>query len=325
MRSWVWTVAVLLGATPALAESKATTAEALFAEGRKLMVAGRHGEACPKFEASERLDPGIGTLLNLAECYEKVGKTASAWASFRQAAATARAAGSTDREDIARARAAALEARLSHLKVSLVANSEGLEVRRDGMLVEPAELGTALPVDPGRHEIKASAPGKLGWSKTVEIAANASTTELEIPELLPDPNATRPEASPAEASIQAAPAAEVAANARASTQKRSRVPAFIAGGAGLVGVGVGTYFGLRASSTFKDAKGRCTDYPFGCGEGSSLAEDASRYGTISTIAFAVGGVGLASGVVLWLTSNPKSEGITALSVGPSQLRASGRF
>jgi hypothetical protein len=308
----------MLAGPPALAESKTTTAEALFAEGRKLMTAGRYGEACPKFEASERLDPGLGTLLNLAHCYEKLGHTASAWASFREAAATARTAGSADREDIARSRAAALEPRLSRLKISLAGNSGGVEVRRDGVLVDSAELGTALPVDPGQHEIVASAPGKVSWSKKVDVPSNASTVELEVPEL------ADPQASPSRATTSSA--AEVAAEARPWAQKRSRLPALIAGGVGVVGVGVGTYFGLRARSTFKDAKDHCTDYPFGCGdEGASLSKDASRFGTFSTIGFVVGGVGLAGGVVLWLTSNPKSEGVTALSVGPSQLLASGRF
>lgn len=289
------------------------------------MSAGRYAEACPKFEASERLDPGVGTLLNLAECYENVGKTASAWASFREAAASARAAGSTDREEVARSRAALLEPRLSKLKLSVAGSTEGLLVHRDGVLVDPAELGSALPIDPGRHEIKASAPGRRGWSKTVEVAANAAKTELEIPELSPDPNAARAEEKHERTGIRTATAAEVAAVARA-TPNSSRVPALLAGGVGVVGVGVGTYFGLRANSTFKDAKRHCTDYPFGCGsEGSSLAQDASRFGTISTVGFVVGGVGFASGVVLWLTSNPSSEGVTALSVGPSQLLATGRF
>ncbi len=44
-------------------------AEALFSEGRSLSAKGRYAEACPKFEASQQLDPGLGTMLNLAECY----------------------------------------------------------------------------------------------------------------------------------------------------------------------------------------------------------------------------------------------------------------
>ena len=71
-------------------------AEALFNEGRKLAASGKYADACPKFEASQKLDPGLGTLLNLAECYEKIGKTASAWAEYREAIPLARASGSKD-------------------------------------------------------------------------------------------------------------------------------------------------------------------------------------------------------------------------------------
>ena len=68
-------------ASPAFAQSGSNkaAAEALFSEGRSLASAGKCDEAIPKFQASQKLDPGIGTLLNLADCYEKVGRTASAW------------------------------------------------------------------------------------------------------------------------------------------------------------------------------------------------------------------------------------------------------
>jgi hypothetical protein len=88
------------------------SAEALFDEGRKLMAAGKFADACPKFEASQELDPGVGTMLNLADCYEKTGRTASAWAEFRETVSAAHNAGSRDREEIARGRANDLEQKL---------------------------------------------------------------------------------------------------------------------------------------------------------------------------------------------------------------------
>src|SRR5687768_6154338 len=87
----------------ASAQGDKATAEALFAEGRRLMSSGDFKTACPKFAASQKLDPGLGTSLNLADCYEKSGKTASAWAEFRDAAAAAHRVGSKDREQVARA------------------------------------------------------------------------------------------------------------------------------------------------------------------------------------------------------------------------------
>src|SRR5258708_40131941 len=80
------------------------TAEALFGDGRRLMSQGNYREACPKFEASLKLDPGVGAMLNLADCYEKNGQTESAWAEFRESISAGRAAVSEEREVMARQR-----------------------------------------------------------------------------------------------------------------------------------------------------------------------------------------------------------------------------
>src|SRR5437762_4686516 len=100
-------------------ETSRTAAETLFIEAKKLMEAKRFDEACPKFADSQRLDPGVGTLLNLALCYERQGKVASAWSTYRDAASAARTAGQADRENMARQRASALEPRLSRLTVAI--------------------------------------------------------------------------------------------------------------------------------------------------------------------------------------------------------------
>src|SRR5258706_15050741 len=89
--------------------SDKAAAEGLFGDARRLMADGKFAEACPKLEASQRLDPGVGALLNLGDCYEQYGRTASAWVEVREAASAARAGGSTDREAVARGRATALE------------------------------------------------------------------------------------------------------------------------------------------------------------------------------------------------------------------------
>jgi len=61
---------------------RAAAAEALFQEGRALLMAGKAEQACPKLEDSQRLDPATGTLMALALCHEQEGKLASAWAAF---------------------------------------------------------------------------------------------------------------------------------------------------------------------------------------------------------------------------------------------------
>src|SRR5687768_18046990 len=99
-------------------------AEALFDHAKRLHAAGRYAEACPKFAESQKLDAGVGTLLYLADCYEKIGQTASAWAGFREAAAAAKNAGQEEREKIARDRAAGLEPQLSRLTITVEGGGE---------------------------------------------------------------------------------------------------------------------------------------------------------------------------------------------------------
>src|SRR5262249_39294529 len=85
------------------------TAEALFREARALMLSGKFGDACPKLAESQRLDPGGGTQLLLAQCYEHEGLLASAWLVYSDAIASSRSANRADREKLAREHLAALE------------------------------------------------------------------------------------------------------------------------------------------------------------------------------------------------------------------------
>jgi hypothetical protein len=135
--------------------------------------------ACPKFEASLKLDPGLGAILNLADCYEKNGQTASAWAEFREASAAARASGSKDREDLARQRAAALEPKLSRL--TIVVGKQSAQVTRDGTSVDSAAFGTAMPVDPGKHVIEATATtASSGGPSETTVRSPCPTASMSI-------------------------------------------------------------------------------------------------------------------------------------------------
>lgn len=157
-------------------------AELAFREGRQLMNQGRYQEACPKFEESQRLDPAPGTQLNLADCYEKQGRTASAWETFRAAEAAAHDSGQPDFASEARRRAVALEPRLCKLALSAAQPVAGLEVALDGEPVTEL-IGSAVPVDPGEHAVTASAPARRPWSQRVRIDAPGTTVAVAIPAL----------------------------------------------------------------------------------------------------------------------------------------------
>ncbi len=273
------------------------SAEALFAEGRRLMGEGKYAEACPKLEASQRMDPGVGTLLNLADCYAKQGRTASAWAAFREAGAAARASGSAEREAVARERASALEPKLSYLTI-VQWKGQNVAITRNGAPVDPGALDTPIPVDPGSHVVVAVAAGKREWSTTVHIGADAQRASVTIP-ILPDE--TEPSDAAGGASSSNTLTTRVDSSDPGATQRWLAVGA---GTIGVIGLVAGTVFGLNAQSEWDDAQA-CDAEP-SCTNGGMLSEDASSSADIATIAFVVGGVGIAGGLVLWLTA-PSAE------------------
>lgn len=322
----MFSVALHGGAQTGKSGGNRAAAEALFNQGRTLMTSGKFAEACPKFEASQQLDPGLGTMLNLAECYEKTGRTASAWAEYREAIPLARAAGSKARQDLATERAQALEERLSTLTIRAISGEDAdahLEVRRDGVALQDAELGSPIPVDPGEHMIEAAAPGKQKWISKVQVGADAAKVQVEIPPLKPEGGAAATAGSApavASATTTAPPSDKPASDGSAQ-----RTAGLVVGGAGIVGLGLGTFFGLQASSKWSDAKAKCTDYPFDCTtDGTNLRSSARSAGTVSTVAFVAGGALLATGVVLYLTASKSKESV-ALGLGPSSASLSGTF
>ncbi len=307
-------VAVLRSA-PCLAQDASTkiTAEALFADGRRLMAIGEYGTACPKLAASQRLDPGIGTALNLADCYEKSGRIASAWAEFRGAMAAAHAAGSPDREQLASDRVSALAPRLSYLTITtLPAQAASIQIFRDGNPIEGAVLGTPIPIDPGHHTLEAKATGKKTWADAFDVTVAPSQVSIQIPNLADDAGATSAHATPADQRRQA---------------RAQRAIGIGVGVVGLLGVTAGTVFGLRASSIWNDAKTHCTAYPSVCDQaGISLGKDAQQASGISTVSFVIGGAGLIGGTILYFTAPKDSpEKAFSLRVSPSLVSIAGGF
>jgi hypothetical protein len=181
----------------ALAQGDAAAAEALYKEGKALASKGKYAEACPKFDASYKLDKGLGTLLNLADCNERIGKTATAWAQWNEAADMARR-DNDDREKPAAKRRDKLEPKLARLKVEVANRVESLSVHRGDARLEPATFGTALPVDPGEVTVTVQRGDKILKTETVtakagetsSLSLDLSAIDQEFPEEKPPPTPT---------------------------------------------------------------------------------------------------------------------------------------
>lgn len=311
-------MAIAQSAAATSAEEKAQ-AEALFDEGLKLMKEGRFELACPKLEQSERIDPGIGTLLYLGECYERTGRTASAWATFREAASSAQAAGQADRASKGQERAKLLEGSLSRLTIEAGAESRDipeLTVKRAGKPLEPSLWGVALPIDPGKYQIEVSAPGYESWSASVTVTPQASSQTVKIPALKKLTQASAPAMEephdPAPVPVEPQPKPD-AASSGLSTQQTIGV---VVGGVGIIGLGIGSFFGVTAISKNSDAellcqRGRQCDSP----RGVTLTEEAKDAAVASNIAFGAGAGLLATGMILYLTGG-STKASTALNVAP---------
>jgi len=155
----------------------------LFEQGRALIAEGQVPAACQKFAESQRLDPGGGTLLNLARCHEQEGRLASAWSEFQAAQSMAREGGRPDREAEAAYHISALEPRLSRLSIVVPAAADlaGLVVERDGRELGRGAWSTAIPVDGGEHVVRATAPGRQPFTATIVIARELEQKTIQVP------------------------------------------------------------------------------------------------------------------------------------------------
>lgn len=289
-------------------------AEALFDEGVKLLSAKDYAAACEKLDSSQKLDPGIGTLLYLGDCYEKSGRTASAWATFREAASMAEAAGQTDRARKGMARADKLTPLLSKLTIEIAAENreiEGLEVRREKQLVSSALFGSPVPVDPGPQTIVVSAPGYESQELKIEVLADAQTQTLKVPALVRLPEAKPIEEEPAPQATTEPATSEDVTPSKGNAQ---RTTGLVIGGVGIVGLGVGGVFGALAMGKNKDAD--CADNVCQTQEGQAAADDAKAYATVADVAFIAGGVLLATGAVIYFTA-PRSSEVARLQITPN--------
>ena len=336
-------VAVLfLGTTAAHAQTtdaaRTAAAQALFDQGTKLMAERKFDEACPKLAEAARLEATkVGVKLQLAECYEGAGMLASAWTTYRQAEAAAAAANQPDRVTYAREHAEAVGKRSSRLTIAVPPSLQfapGLVVKRDGLDIGAALWGVPVPVDRGTHIVVATATGKRRWVETRQMKAEGDVVTVTVGPLADEGSAQRPAAvapvpvpgtiplpKTVESPMLAAPS-----DATPPPAISRRTVGFVVGGVGLVGLGVGAFFGVKSMSKKSDgdaecklAGGTCTD------AGMALRDDAITAGTLSTVGFVAGGVAMAAGVVLVLTAPESGASVVAMQMAPGGVEVVGRW
>ena len=321
--------AVLLGSARSFAEVRdPVAAEALFTEGRKAFERGDVKSACARFDESQRLDPAVGTLLNLARCKEQLGQTATAWQNYKRVIDQLQA--KDERRTFAQDKVTALEKRLPKLVIQLALSApKDARVTRDGVELGAASLGLPLPVDPGEHEMVVTAPGRMQRRWHVVVRAG-ETKEIAVePGALVQSAVTIPpsalhETRPAVA-VRMSPSMNDADMPQRASSSSARTLGWILGGVGAAGLATGAVTGWMTVGKKSDVDKHC-DEDGGCdGIGFDAASNGATLSKVSTGAFVVGAIGLGAGLTLLLTSKSEHAPQTALVVHGSGVSVLGRF
>lgn len=320
----------LLGGSHAHAQS--AEAEALFNDGNKLMTQGKLAQACDAFEASNRVEQRAGTLIRLGECREKNQQLASAWSAYKDALTRVK---DPRKREVAKAKAAALEPRLSYLTVSVSDESriDGLTLTRDGKPFDAMLWNRALPVDGGDYLIAGRAPGHEEWQTTAHVPVEGLKVSVEVPkfkELIklapsPTPSSTTP-------SVTTGIDHEATWSPGMFTTRR-KIAVGVAG-TGVIGVVIGAVLGESAKGKQHDAFKLCPDPATPCNqadESNALIKASHSRAFDANVAFGVAAAAAISAGVLWFTGAPGAENPRRVSVvaligpGDAAFMVRGRF
>ncbi len=307
------TSTLALFSSSAFAQSTHAAAEQMFRDANALLKSGKIHEACASFEESQKLDPQLGTLLNIASCHEKEGKTASAWGAYTELTELARRAGDNRRFDYAKAQAAELEKQLPRVSFDVPTGTDTLKL--DGVELGKVAWNVPLPVDPGEHDLSYSGASKKPGAQHFAIAAG-ETTKVKLAPLVDDTSATTPIANPPDAPPPSRTVVQPDPAHMRTTGGGLRTGGFVVAGLGVVGLGLGATFGVLALGSKSDVNGACIGNqcnPAGLG----AADSARTQATISTLGLVAGGVCLAAGIAMIAVGGKKASltGVIVPTIG----------
>jgi hypothetical protein len=282
----------------------AAGAATLFKEGREAAKRGDYAAAHPKLAESLRLDPATGTLINLADCEEHLGRLASAWQHYGLAGESLPR--DDDRLPLVQKRIAALSPRLPRLTVVLAAGApREATVTRDGVELGAGSLGAALPVDPGQHTITVAAPGRAKQSFPASIR-EGEAKQIEVgpgPPLPPGGGGVPPQ--PGRGPLWTI--------------------GFVSAGIGVAGVGAAIGTGVAILGDHAAVVAGCPK-PAACNQdGYDAAQRGKTLTPINAAAWAVGAVGLGVGVTLIVVGRKPPSPSAGLLVLPGGAAIGGSF
>jgi hypothetical protein len=288
---------LLLSLLPTLAHAESDAgararADALFDSARELMGKSLFGEACPRLAEAMALTPNGRVELALALCHEGEGKLATALAEFRDARDKAQLDQRADRVELAGQHLRGIEERVSRVRIS-THEPPALVVTIDGAPTPRERWARGVPLDPGAHVVRATADLRAPWQTSIHVGSSGDVVSLEIPRLA-EPASPSPRSSP----LSSSPSPLATSPATASSSGTRRTLGWLVGGLGVVSLGLGGYFGVRALGTQSDADPYCHDGA--CSRpGVELVDDARGQALVADIAMGVGLVAVvASGILL---------------------------
>lgn len=310
----------------ASAQQQQPTARDLFKQARELVSENKFEEACPYFERSLSLESGLGTRFNLADCWEHIGRTASAWEMFLQVAEEAEGLNQTERSQIATTRAKALVPKLSRLQIKHESTDAQVRVSRIGVSVERSDWTKPNAVDPGHYEIRLDLTGGEVWTTAVEVPTKASTVLVTVPHreqaVAPTPVTVVPVAPEvqerATVKRRKLPPPVPKQQPRPIVENDSRVWPAVLFVAGVAGVGAGTLFALIYKSKNDQAQRICP-LSAGCSDSdinrhNDLVKDAETARLGAYLGLGLGAAGITAATLLFTTrakrENPQSYGLT---------------
>jgi hypothetical protein len=181
-----------------------------------------------------------------------------------------------------------------------------LTVTLNGRMLPTDQLGRPQNLNPGTYRVV----GTVGANRRAQgevtlVPGQNRRVELNLAPVTEEVSASN--------SLLAAPAVE------SDSMNRRDVPAlaYVAGGVGIAGVTAGVVTGLMANSKYNDAERECDEHRCTPGTPGPDAVDAFRtWRMVSSVSYGVGAVGIAAGVVLWLTASSDAQAGQVGSIEP---------